>query len=34
MEDVHKLDKESSTVPHIPMLGDNAVLAFSAFAGV
>ena len=36
MEDVsvHKLDKESLTVPSVQMLGDDAVLAFSAFACV
>lgn len=36
MEDVsvHKLDKESFTVPSVRLLRDNAVLAFSAFAGV
>lgn len=36
MEDdiVHKLEKEKSTVPNPQKLGNNAVLAFSAFAGV
>lgn len=36
MEDVsvHKLEKESFPLPDDRMLGDNAVLAFSAFAGV
>ena len=31
---VHKLDKESFVVPRLRTLRDDAILAFSAFAGV